>query len=79
MHLAYRVLHLMHLVNSHDRLDGLYGVLQNLTLHDGDFIVRRGVAQVHLQNETVQLRFRQRVGPFVLYGIFGGDDEERIW
>ena len=37
-----------------------------------------GVADAHPQQEAVELRLRQRIGPLELDRVLGGDDQERL-
>jgi hypothetical protein len=47
-------------------------------LHDGFFFRLGRVANSQLEHEAVELRLGQRVGAFLLDGVLGGEDEERL-
>ncbi|MDT4814903.1 hypothetical protein FQZ97_479210 [compost metagenome] len=48
------------------------GLLEDLAFHRGV-----GEADLHVQQEAVELRLRQRVGAFLLDGVLGGHDHEQ--
>ena len=43
------------------------------------FLALRGIADDDFQKETVDLRLRQRIGSFLLYGVLCGHDEEWLF
>ena len=40
---------------------------------------RAGIADFELQHEAVDLRFGQRIGAFLLDGVLGGQNQERLF
>ena len=42
------------------------------------FIVKRGIIDLDVEHEAVELGFRQRIGAFLLDRVLRGDDEERL-
>ena len=46
--------------------------------HDLLLVFQRGVIDLDVEHEAVELRFRQRIGSFLLDGVLRGDDEERL-
>ena len=46
---------------------------------DGLLVGHRGVADVDLEEEPVELGLGQRVGPLVFDRVLGGDHQERLW
>src|SRR3972149_150224 len=55
------------------------GVRLLLAVHDEDLVRVRGLAEVHTQEEPVELRLREGEGALVLYGVLGGHHHEWLW
>ena len=47
-------------------------------LKDGDFLFGCGISDLDLQQEAVQLRFRQRIRAFKLDWVLCGEDGEKL-
>src|SRR5579872_1240301 len=47
-------------------------------LEDLDFLLRFGIADSHLHKEAIQLRFRQRIGPFKFNGVLSGKHGKKL-
>ena len=64
------------LLDGSDGFDGR-GIGVGDASHDGLFLLARGVADVELHGETVELCLREWVGPMELDWILGGEHHER--
>ena len=46
--------------------------------HHGELVLEAGIRDLQLQQEAVELRLRQRIGPFVLQRVLGRQHHERF-
>ena len=49
-----------------------------LVLQDGYFLLRRGIADLDLEQKTIKLRFRKRIGAFKFDGILRGKNGKKL-
>ncbi len=48
-------------------------------VHNLNFLIKRRIIHVNLQQETVRLSFRQRISTFLLYRVLRGKNEKRFF
>ena len=69
--------HLFHVVEAHDRTEGLERMGEALLFEDAQLVVHSRVAERRPQEEAVELRLGQREGPFVLDRVLRREQQER--
>ena len=77
-HLRDRFLHGDHVGRVHERSPGSAGGLARIVADDFLFAGARGIAHADAHEETIELRFGQRIGAMVLDGILRGEHQKRL-
>src|SRR5713101_1027747 len=73
------VLHGENIADIRDRIERIERIIANALAENFLFRFVGGIAHFDAHQETVELRFRQRIGAVMLDRILRGDDEKGLW